>query len=118
MPRMDDLGGRLYGMMQWLMTAYADREAPQIPEARDVVELQDALDAVVQIAAVISSETEAGHIPVETGKHAAAMLMVIRDYIQPLPIGETGEDDDGVTRDLEEMVASLREARQQSGHRG
>jgi hypothetical protein len=116
-PWHSDLEGRLYGMMQWLMAAYANREAPQVPAPRNVVELQDALDAVIQLAAVIDQQTQAGHIPENSGKHAAAMLMVVRDYIQPLPVGGD-ETDDGVTRDLSELVADLRQARQEAGLQG
>jgi hypothetical protein len=37
------------------------------------------------------------------------MLMVVRDYIQPLPAVIEG-DRDRVTEDLEELVATLRQA--------
>ena len=43
---------RLFGVMQQLMAAYADQRVPEKPEPRGVVELQDALDAVIQLAAV------------------------------------------------------------------
>lgn len=67
-------------MMQYLMAAYAQQVTPEVPEPRGVVQLQDALDAVLQLAAVIDEATQAGHINRERGKHAATMLMVIRDY--------------------------------------
>jgi hypothetical protein len=76
---------RLYGMMQHLMAAYADQQAPEKPDPRGVVELQDALDAMIQVAAVIDEETRAGRVPAVRGQHAAAMLMRMREYIQPLP---------------------------------
>lgn len=50
----DQLAGadqRLYGMMQNLMAAYTRQQAPEKPDPRAVVELQDALDAVIQLAA-------------------------------------------------------------------
>jgi hypothetical protein len=47
-----DADQRLYGMMQHLMAAYADQQAPERPAPRGVVECQDALDAVIQLAAV------------------------------------------------------------------
>ena len=65
----DQLAGadqRLYGMMQHLMAAYAQQQAPEKPDPRGVVELQDALDAVIQLAAVIDEETQAGRIRLVT----------------------------------------------------
>lgn len=111
-----DLGQRLYGMMQYLMAAYAQQISPGVPEARNIVRLQDALDAVLQLAAVIDEATQSGRIPVERGKHAASMLMVVRDYVQPLPRGLAADGvTDRVTPDLEELVAALRQARQDTG---
>jgi hypothetical protein len=114
-----DLGQRLYGMMQYLMAAYAHQVSPEVPAPRDVVQLQDSLDAVLQLAAVIDEATQAGRIPLDRGKHAATMLMVIRDYIQPLPRGLADDGvTDNLTPDLEEIVAALRQARQDSGLTG
>lgn len=114
-----DADQRLYGMMQHLMDAYARQRAPETPDPRGVVELQDALDAVIQLAAVIDEATQDGRIPLARGQHAAAMLMLLRDYIQPLP---RGLDADGVTdnliTDLGAMVMALREARQATGYKG
>jgi len=74
---------RLHGMMQALMGAYANREVlPSVP-VRSAVEEQDALDAVMQLAAAIDEFTQAGAIPPGRGVHAEAMLMVVRDYIEP-----------------------------------
>jgi hypothetical protein len=100
---------RLYGMMQYLMAAYAQQVTPEVPDPRNVVQLQDALDAVLQLAAVIDEATKAGRIEQERGQHAATMLMVIRDFIKPLPRGLAADGvTDNLTRDLEEIVAALR----------
>ena len=109
MQRINDLDGRLYGMMQMLMTDAVGGPHPElkVPAARGVVELQDALDAALQLAAVIDSERRPGRMPVETGKHAAAMLMVVRDHLKPLPSEGEG-DSASVTGDLEAKVAELR----------
>jgi hypothetical protein len=116
MPRINDLDGRLYGMMQMLMRVAAGGPHPElrISAPRDVVELQDALNAVLQLAAVIDSQVQADHIPIETGMHAAAMLMVIRDYLKPLPSEGEG-DPASVTGDLEAKVADLRAATEAEG---
>lgn len=106
-------------MMQYLMAAYAQQVTPEVPGPRDVVQLQDALDAVLQLAAVIDEATQEGRIDRERGKHAATMLMVIRDFIEPLPRGLAADGvTDDLTQDLEEIVAALRQARDDSGLAG
>ncbi len=118
----DQLAGadqRLYGMMQHLMAAYAHQQAPEKPAPRGVVERQDALDAVIQLAAVIDEAIEAGRVPPARGQHAAAMLMLVREYIQPLPRGLDADGvTDNLTTDLGSMVMALREARQATGYKG
>lgn len=110
---------RLYGMMQHLMILAANKRQPEIPPAREVVTRNDALDAALQVAAVIDEATQAGRIPAERGVHAAAMLMLIRDYIQPLPAapGDDGETDK-VTPDLMELLRPLRRLGGESGVQG
>ncbi len=110
---------RLYGMMQHLMIKAANRQLPEISSQRGVVTGDDALDAVLQLAAVIDEATQAGRIPVDRGAHAAAMLMIIREYIRPLPPGLAEEGGpDLVTPNLEELVRSLRRLAGESGIQG
>ncbi len=110
---------RLYATMLRLLVRYAHRQTSEIPGSRDVVNRQDALDAVIQIGAVVDEAVQAGAIPVDRGMHAAAMLMVLREFVQPLP---PDWDADGCTDylvdDLAMMVTALREARQATGHTG
>lgn len=84
---------RMYGMMQHLMIRYAHGQRSESSEPRGIVTLQDALDAVLQVSAVIDEATQASRIRPDRGAHAAAMLMVARDFIQPLPPGMA--DDSG-----------------------
>jgi hypothetical protein len=115
----DGADRRLYGIMQHLMAVYARQQAPEKPDPRGVVELQDALDAVIQLAAVIDEAIQDGQLPPARGQHAAAMLMLVREYIQPLPRGLDADDvTDNLTTDLGTMVMALREARQTTGHKG
>jgi hypothetical protein len=110
---------RLYATMRRLMVVYADRQTPEIPGPRGVVKRQDALDAVIQLAAVVDEAVQTGAIPVDRGMHAAAMLMVLREFVQPLPPEWDGDGcTDYLDHDLAMMVAALREARQATGHRG
>lgn len=105
--------------MQRLMVVYAERQTSEVPGPRGVVQRQDALDAVIQLAAVIDEAVQAGGIPVDRGMHAAAMLMVLREFVQPLPPDWDGDGcTDYLTDDLAMMVAALREARQATGYKG
>jgi len=110
---------RLYATMRRLMAGYARSQASEIPGPRGVVQRQDALDAVIQLAAVVDEAVQAGAIPVERGMHAAAMLMVLREFVQPLPPDWDGDGcTNYLTDDLAMMVTALREARQSTGHKG
>ncbi len=106
-----DLGMRLYGMMQFLLSKFADQGEMHVPPARDVVSKQDALDAVVLLAAAVDEPAQRGDTPVEAAKHMASLLMVIRDYIEPLPPGEGPDGRDMATEDLAEMVSGIRTAK-------
>jgi len=110
---------RLHGMMHRLLAHMAQRVPPEVPPDRGVVSRQDALDAVMQVAAVIDEQTQAGGIPPGRGVHAAAMLMLIRDHLQPLPRGLiTPSGPDMVTPDLQELTQELRRTRAASGMHG
>ena len=110
---------RLHGMMHRLLAHRAQRVPAEVPPQRGVVSLQDALDAVMRVATVIDEETRAGGIPPGRGVHAAAMLMLIRDHLQPLPRGLiTSGGPDMVTPDLQELTEALRRARAASGMHG
>jgi hypothetical protein len=109
---------RLYAMMQHLMILAANGRRPEVPDARRVVTRDDALDAVLQISAVIDEATRAGRIPVERSAHGAAMLMLVRDYIQPLPAVIEDGVTDKVTPDLAELARLLRRLGGESGVQG
>lgn len=110
---------RLYGMMQYLMACLAQRRDPEEPEPRGAVELQDALDAVLQVAAVVDEAVQSGRIRTDRGVHAGAMLMLIRDYIKPLPPGIAADGvTDHATSDLQELAGYLRQAREETGLHG
>lgn len=115
-----DIGAeqRLYGVMQLLMARMAQQVPNEVPPWRGVITQQDALDAVLQVAAVIDQGAQSGQIPAAAGIHAGAMLMLIREYVQPLPRGAEMDGPDPVTGDLEEMAAALREVRQATGLQG
>jgi len=110
---------RLYGMMQFLMKAAADQAEPMAPPARGVVTEQDALTAVLGLAAAIDAPAQSGQLSKSQAEHMAEMLMVIREFIRPLPVGTAGAGQpDLVTPDLEESVAAIRSASAESGVHG
>ena len=118
---MQDVGPsrRLYGMMQHLLTVAADGRLPNSAEPRGIVTRDDALDAVLQVAAVLDEATQAGRIPVDRGVHGVSMLMLIREYIQPLPpVPGKGGQGDEVTPDLADLVALLRRIGGEAGIQG
>ena len=105
-----DIGLRLYGEMQSLLVSFATGATPQVPPERQVVEQKDALNAVIHVAAAIDELTQMGSIPTERGKWIVSLLMVLREYVEPLPPGlsEDGSTD-LLTADLQEMVNVLRQ---------
>jgi hypothetical protein len=97
-------------MMQHLLTVAAHGGQPESAPARNVVTQEDALNAVLQVAAVIDSATQARLIPEDQGIHGVAMLMVVREYVKSLPPGITDDGSDRATTDLTELVELLRGA--------
>lgn len=112
---------RLYRVMQALLAAYAQkRVAPSAPP-RGVVDEQDALDAVMNLAATLDRNLQDGTVPENDAAHMASLLMLVRDHIRPLPearVERDGQEVDGVTADLQEFVDALRTTRETSGMRG
>jgi hypothetical protein len=106
-----DLGSRLYGMMQFLLSDFANGNKTEVAAPRDVVEKRDALNAVIFLAAAIDEPAQKGVLPTEHAKHMASLLMVIRDYIEPLPRGLGRDGTDRATADIAEMVHALRTVR-------
>ena len=58
---------RVYGIMQFLLAHYANRRTPESPAPRGIVAEQDALDAVLQVAAVIDEYTQVWSDPGPAG---------------------------------------------------
>lgn len=110
---------RLYGMMQFLMTAAAQRAEPMKSAPRGIVSEQDALTAVLGLAAAIDEPAQAGRLPRNQAEHMAEMLMVIREFIKPLPPGVAEEGGpDLVNADLTDAVGEIRAASAQAGFHG
>jgi hypothetical protein len=106
--RRNDLGGRALGMMQMLMASYATSQ-PLIGPERGIVDRNDAMDAIVQVAAAVDEWLQSGLVPEDRALHVMLMLMVIRDFVAPLPDTEGSEL--LLRRDLEEAIGALRATR-------
>jgi len=96
--------------MQDYMGAYANGMEPPAGEPRGVADLDNALNAVVQAAAVIDQFTQSGAIPTDRGMHAAASLTVLREYVRPAPPSEE-DGTDLLAEDLKQVVEAQRAAR-------
>ena len=72
---------------------------------------QDAVDAAVLLLAAIQEQLEAARIRQEAGTRMIALLMMIRDYIRPLPPGMAADGSDLLTADLSQMVDVVRATR-------
>ncbi|MGY1697361.1 hypothetical protein ACI780_20870 [Geodermatophilus sp. SYSU D00814] len=113
MPHSDEqVYARLCGLMQNYMRAYAHAQEPPAGDPRGVVEQDDALDAVMQLAAVLDEFTQSGAIPTDRGMHATACLMVLREYVRLAPPSEE-DGRDLLAEDLARIVGAHREAREQ-----
>jgi hypothetical protein len=109
---------RLYRTMQDLLTTAAHEQLPEIPAARNAVTREDALDAVLQLAAIIDDTTQEERWPAAQGVHGAAMLMIIREYIKALPPELMPDGTDRATSDLTELAGTLRRQHGEAGVQG
>ena len=101
---------RLYGMMQALMASRVGTEVEwEASPPRGIVTTVDAVEAVVQVAAVLDEAAQAGAIDRDRAAFAVAMLMVIRDHVSPLPRVTPDSREDPVGSDLQVLVTALRE---------
>lgn len=106
------------GMMQALLGCYAQSdEIPGPDEPRGLVDQQDALDAVIQLAASIDELTQSGTILADRGMWMASLLMLIREHVKSLPTGEV-DGEDLVNDDLQSILEPLRQVRRETGLHG
>src|SRR5579875_2279271 len=102
---------RLYGMMQYLISRLAVGEAPAPrPTGGGIVDSAVAKAAVLSLGVVIDAAVQGGQLGQDQGAQAEALLMVIREYVEPLPT--TVPLDEQLELDLAEMAAEMRTAHQ------
>lgn len=109
--------GRLYGLMQGMLADAVGPQALASAPPRGIVTEEDVRRAAAALAGFIDDLPRQGIQPAQV-EMMGALLLVIREYIKPLPVGESqgpgGQTTDGVTRDLVEIVNSIRTAGQLS----
>jgi hypothetical protein len=94
----------LQGLIEQIVLAEPDRAESATPPGSGRASSQDALRAVTRLARAIEVPADAGDLPPSQAYRMAALLLVVRDFIQPLG----PEADEHVTRYLAEVVDKLR----------
>ena len=105
-----EISERALELMQALAAAYADGDVPEGP-SRGIVGRRTAMDAVMQIYAVLDELLDAERVEDEVGLHAMAMLMLIHEYVLPLP--DPPGDEALLRSDLTDLTRMLDEAWEQ-----
>ena len=103
----EEISERALELMQALAAAYAEGDVPEGPD-RGIVGRRTAMDAVMQLYAVLEEQLVAERISDEVGLHGVAMLMLIREYVLPLP--DPPGDGSRLTGDLRDLTRMLDEA--------
>ena len=102
-----EISERALELMQALAAAYANGEVPEGPN-RGIVGRRTAMDAVMQIYAVLEEQLVDERVSDEVGLHGMAMLMLIREYVLPLP--DPPGDSSRLSEDLSDLTRMLDEA--------
>lgn len=105
------LDRRLTGAAQQLLISLLSGTEPAPAQPRMVVGEQDAVDATLLLLAAIHEQLQAGKIRPEAGTRMIALLMLIRDYVRPLPPGISDDGEDLLTADLAQLVDVVRASR-------
>jgi len=102
---------RLYGAAQQLILAHLAGTEPQQGNPRDIVQEQDAVDALLLSLVAIQEQVQAGGLPPDIAFRMVALLMVVRDYLRPIPGGITEDGTDLLTADIAQLVEVVRLSR-------
>jgi hypothetical protein len=94
----------LQGLIEQIVLDEPERGAPGSSPGSGTASSQDALRAVTRLARAIEVPADAGDLPPSQAYRMAALLLVVRDFVQPLG----PEADEHVTRYLAEVVDKLR----------
>ena len=95
------------------LAGHTRRVQPWGPD-RNLVTRETAADAVMDVFATLDALRQGVELPPDRIERTLAMLMVIREYVVPLP-SPSGEEDLLLQDDLEQLAAELRRARRDFG---
>ena len=94
----------LQGLIEEIVLNEPERAESEVRPGSGTASSRDALRAVTRLARAIEVPADAGDLPPDQAYRMAALLLVVRDFVQPL-----GPDaDPHVTRYLAEVVEKLR----------
>ena len=94
----------LHGLIEEIVLHAPDRPPGETPPGTGTATSRDALLAVTRLARAIEAPAEAGDLPPDQARSMLSMLLVIRDFVQPV----RDEADPHVVRYLQETVEKLR----------
>lgn len=85
---------------------------PERGPDRAVVSEQDAVDAVLLLTGLVVEQRSRGGLPFDVATRMAALLMVVRERLRPLPADDAvaGGGSDLLAADLAELVSAIRRA--------
>lgn len=99
-----DLGAvELYGLIEQLVIREPDAGAA--PAGTGATRRDDALAAVVELARMLEVPAEASDVDLEQARRRMALLLVIRDFVEPT---DEGRADEHVRRYLDEVLDRMR----------
>lgn len=101
---------RLNELNRRLTDLAAANERPEPGPHRGVVSLGDALDALQCVGRLITNAAEDGEIRESTADVGISVLMLVREYLSPLPATPGPDGADQVRADLLRKVTDLRES--------
>jgi hypothetical protein len=94
----------LQGLIEQIVLHEPDRAEAGTPPGTGTASSRDALRAITRLARAIEVPADAGDLPPSQAYRMAALLLVVRDFVQPLG----PQADEHVSRYLAEVVDKLR----------
>ena len=103
----EEISVRAHEMMDSLAAAYAEGDVPEGPQ-RGIVGRRTAMDALMQVYAILGEQLESEEISEEIGLHGMSMLLLLREYIFAVP--DPPDDGTQMTSDLQDLTRMLDDA--------
>lgn len=107
MADIEAISNRALEMMQSLAGAYAQGDVPEGPN-RGIVGRRTAMDAVMQLYAVLEEQLQDEHMSDDVGLHGMCMLLLLREYVLSLP--DPPDDGAALREDLQSLTQMLDDA--------